>query len=94
METFKVDTVSEGDVIVFPAFWIHQAPINEKSTIVYKLVKPYTQPTVAQIEDPPPNPQEQALYQMKKQNKKLNDIVSLLLELFDKKIKSVKDKDD
>ena len=70
------------------------APINEKSTIVYKLIKPYIQPTVAQIEDPPPNPQEQALYQMKKQNKKLNDIVSLLLELFDKKIKSVKDKDD
>ena len=31
LETFKVDTVSEGDVIVFPAFWIHQAPINEKS---------------------------------------------------------------
>ena len=31
LETFKVDMVSEGDVIVFPGSWIHQAPINEKS---------------------------------------------------------------
>ena len=42
------------------------APINEKSTVVYKLVKPYIQPTTQNIIKPEPNPQEQALYQLKK----------------------------
>ena len=70
------------------------APINEKSTIVYKIIKPYQQPQASLIVNPEPNVDEQLLYQMKKQNKKLEDILSVVLELFDKKIKSVKDKDE
>jgi stalled ribosome alternative rescue factor ArfA len=62
------------------------APINEKSTIIYKIIKPYQQPQAELIINPVPNIQEQMLYQMKKQNKKMNDLVSLLLELFDKKL--------
>ena len=36
----KMDMVSEGDVIIFPACWIHRAPINEgcrKTIISYNL---------------------------------------------------------
>tara|TARA_R100001082_G_C4287268_1_gene126568 strand:- start:122 stop:673 length:552 start_codon:yes stop_codon:yes gene_type:complete len=36
LETIKVDMVSEGDFIVFPASWIHRGPINEgfRKTII------------------------------------------------------------
>ena len=37
---FKMDMVSEGDVIIFPACWIHRAPINEgcrKTIVSYNL---------------------------------------------------------
>ena len=36
LETIKVDMVSEGDFIVFPASWIHRGPLNEglRKTII------------------------------------------------------------
>ena len=40
LETIKVDMVSEGDFIVFPAAWIHRAPLNEgfrKTIVSYNL---------------------------------------------------------
>ena len=39
-EIVKMDMVSEGDVIVFPAAWIHRAPLNEgfrKTIVSYNL---------------------------------------------------------
>jgi hypothetical protein len=40
LETIKMDMVSEGDVIVFPASWIHRGPVNEgfrKTIVSYNL---------------------------------------------------------
>ena len=62
------------------------AAVSEKSSVVYKIVKPNYQPTPESIIDPPPDPQKQALYQLRKQNKNLEDLIDIQMELLNRKM--------
>ena len=62
------------------------AAISEKSSVIYKIIKPYSVPTPQMIMNPQPTPQEQALTQLKKQNKNLEDLIDIMGELLNQKL--------
>lgn len=62
------------------------AALSEKSSVVYKIVKPFEQPTPEEIVNPVKTAQENVLIQLRKQNKNLEDLIDLTMELLNQKI--------
>ena len=55
------------------------APLNPKSSILYRIVKPYVSYGIQE------NPENVLIEQLKKQNTKMSDMITLLTEIFKKK---------